>query len=163
MVTQPAAPGMFPITQHTRGSFAGIVSRTAAMVIDFAIVSVVLAVTYLVFTAVRFVLRPRSFTFPAPTLSSVTLVGALAAVIYFTICWTTSGRTYGDVLLGLRVVTRRGDRLHLIVAVLRALACVIFPLGLFWCGVDRSRRSLQDVLLRTRVIYDWPEHHPPPR
>ena len=29
-----------------------------------------------------------------------------------------------------------------------------FPIGLLWCGVSSSRKSVQDVVLRTTVIYD---------
>jgi hypothetical protein len=37
---------------------------------------------------------------------------------------------------------------------LRALLCVIFPVGLFWSAVSR-RRSVQDVVMRSVVVYDW--------
>jgi uncharacterized RDD family membrane protein YckC len=37
--------------------------------------------------------------------------------------------------------------------VLRAVACVLFPVGLAWVAVDRRRRSVQDIVLGTRVIY----------
>jgi hypothetical protein len=33
--------------------------------------------------------------------------------------------------------------------------CVLFPLLLFWAVVDRHRRSVQDLLVRTSVVYDW--------
>jgi hypothetical protein len=38
---------------------------------------------------------------------------------------------------------------------LRALLCVIFPVGLFWSAVSRGRRSVQDVLMRSVVVDDW--------
>jgi hypothetical protein len=38
--------------------------------------------------------------------------------------------------------------------ILRAIACVLFPLGLLWSGISASRRSLQDLVLRTVVVYD---------
>jgi hypothetical protein len=31
---------------------------------------------------------------------------------------------------------------------------VVFPFGLLWCGVSRGRLSLQDLLLRSVVVYD---------
>ena len=34
-----------------------------------------------------------------------------------------------------------------------AVACVILPVGLVWVAVDADRRSAQDLLLRTRVVY----------
>jgi len=75
------------------------------------------------------------------------------AVLYLTACWTVSGSTAGAVTMGLRVVGRRSPRLNLLVGLLRAVCCVIFPIGLLWVVVDRQRRSLQDIVFRTRVIY----------
>jgi len=46
--------------------------------------------------------------------------------------------------------TLRGAR-----AFFRAVVCAVFPLGLLWCAVDRKRRAIHDLLLRTRVVYDW--------
>jgi hypothetical protein len=37
----------------------------------------------------------------------------------------------------------------------RAVFCVAFPPLLFWAIVNR--RSVQDLVLRTAVIYDWAE------
>jgi hypothetical protein len=34
----------------------------------------------------------------------------------------------------------------------------VFPIGLLWCAVSTSRRSLQDIVVRTSVIYDWQAH-----
>lgn len=46
-----------------------------------------------------------------------------------------------------------------------ALACALFPIGLLRVAVSQENRSLQDVVLRTSVIYGWcdslaaPESH----
>jgi hypothetical protein len=32
---------------------------------------------------------------------------------------------------------------------------VAFPVGLFWIVVSRDNRSVQDLLLRSAVVYDW--------
>ena len=69
--------------------------------------------------------------------------------------WSISGRTYGDVVMGLRVVNFRGHRLHVVGALVRAVACAAFPIGLLWVAVSRENRSVQDMVLRTSVIYDW--------
>jgi uncharacterized RDD family membrane protein YckC len=39
---------------------------------------------------------------------------------------------------------------------LRAIGCVLFPIGLLWVVIDRQRRSLQDIVFRTRVVYSRP-------
>jgi uncharacterized RDD family membrane protein YckC len=76
------------------------------------------------------------------------------AVVYLAVAWATTGRTYGTRLLGLRVLSTRYTRLGWTRSVLRALACVLLPVGLLWCGVSPSRRSLQDVVLGSVVVYD---------
>jgi uncharacterized RDD family membrane protein YckC len=57
--------------------------------------------------------------------------------------------------MGLRVVGREGENLRLVGALLRALCCSVFPVGLLWAAVNQENRSVQDVLLRTSVVYDW--------
>jgi uncharacterized RDD family membrane protein YckC len=42
------------------------------------------------------------------------------------------------------------------VGFLRAIGCVLFPIGLLWIVIDRQRRSLQDIVFRTRVVYSRP-------
>ena len=58
--------------------------------------------------------------------------------------------------IGLRVVGRRSQRVRLPVGLLRAIGCVLFPVGLLWVVIDRQRRSLQDIVFRTRVVYSRP-------
>ena len=41
------------------------------------------------------------------------------------------------------------------VAFLRAAFVIALPVGLFWVLVSGANRSVQDVVLRTSVIYDW--------
>jgi uncharacterized RDD family membrane protein YckC len=57
--------------------------------------------------------------------------------------------------MGLRVVGPGEDPVRFLTALCRAGVCVLFPLGLAWCAVDRRRRAAHDLLTRTRVIYDW--------
>jgi uncharacterized RDD family membrane protein YckC len=66
-----------------------------------------------------------------------------------------TGRTYGDSLLGLRVLSFRRRIPGWTLSFVRAVLCVMFPLGLFWVVFSPSRRSIQDVMLRTIVVYDW--------
>ena len=35
------------------------------------------------------------------------------------------------------------------------MLCVVFPVGLLWSAVSRERRSLQDLVVRSVVVYDW--------
>ena len=161
MVTQNVEPvaGIGPariVAADMRGTPAGIATRGAANVVDFAVTATMLGGIYAGLATLRFLRNPRSFTFPAPSLVLVIEVASVVAALYFATCWALSGRTCGALLLGLRVVGRDGRHPRVIVATLRAIACVVFPVGLLWAGVDRLGRSVQDLLLRTSVVYDWP-------
>lgn len=138
-----------------QGQRAGIVTRTAANVIDFAVVVGVLAGGYAAWCAVMFLIDPARFRFPAPSFLALLICHTIVLFTYFTVSWATSGRTYGNHLLGLRVVNFRGERLRWPTAVVRAGFCVVLPIGLYWAVVSPTNRSLQDTLLRTSVLYDW--------
>ena len=111
-------------------------------------------VLYLGVAGARFVWSPVSFTWPQPsTVVSIQIAGLLATV-YLTTAWVTTGRTYGAALMGLRVLSTRGRKLGWALALVRALTCVVFPVGLLWSAVSRNRCSLQDLVLRSVVVYD---------
>ncbi|MGK2867688.1 MAG: RDD family protein [Mycobacterium sp.] len=132
---------------------AGVVSRSVAAVIDLLFVGVVLGALYVGLILARLMFNPTTFSFP--TLNGVfsTAVMFGVAVFYLTACWAVSGCTVGAVTMGLRVTGRRGGRLPPLIALIRAGACVLFPVGLLWVAVDSRRRSLQDVVLGSRVVY----------
>jgi uncharacterized RDD family membrane protein YckC len=140
--------------QPLQGRRAGMVTRILADGIDFAVVAGILGLAYLGVAAVRFVWRSWTFTFPTPSFLLVLVIGATVSVLYLTATWGTTGRSYGKHVLGLRVVGPFG-RLRIAGAFVRAVLCVIFPLGLAWVLVSRHNRSLQDAVLRTSVVYDW--------
>ena len=135
---------------------AGIVSRGLAALVDMLVVIVTMGLLYLGLVLTTLVLNPTSFRFPAPNLIFSTAVTIVVSVLYLTACWTLSGRTVGAILLGIRVRGRGAERLGVAVAIVRAVACVLFPIGLLWVAVDRQRRSIQDIALGSRVIYDRP-------
>jgi uncharacterized RDD family membrane protein YckC len=147
-----------PVPREARpfqGQRAGLVTRLIANMVDALTVSLALLALHLGINATLFLVSPRDFEFAtASVLLSVT-TALLAMVIYMTAAWSITGRTYGDHVMGLRVVGRHGDRVWPPTALVRAALCVGFPIGLLWCGVSASRRSVQDVVLRTSVIYDW--------
>ena len=79
----------------------------------------------------------------------------VVTTIYLAVGWVTTGRTLGDQVAGLRVVRASGPLMGLVRALLRALLCVLFPIGLLWCVASRRKASVQDLLVRTSVVYDW--------
>jgi uncharacterized RDD family membrane protein YckC len=138
-----------------QGQRAGIVTRTAANVIDFSMVVGALGFGYAAWCAFSFLINPTRFSFPAPPFLALLVCFALVLFAYFTVSWATTGRTYGNHLLALRVVNVRGERLRWPGAVVRAGFCVALPIGLFWAVLSPTNRSLQDTVLRTSVLYDW--------
>ena len=157
-----------PIPREARpyqGLRAGLVTRLVAACVDAGVVAVVLVASYIGYAGARFLIDPRGFKVPKTSLFFSLTTALVVAVLYLAAGWAISGRTYGCHVLGLRVVSWHGRRLRLPIALLRALFCVVFPVGLFWCAASRASRSVQDVLLRSSVVYDWEpgspwRHHP---
>jgi uncharacterized RDD family membrane protein YckC len=137
-----------------QGRRAGLVTRSLANVADVVVVVLLLVGGYTAVAATRFLLRPAAFTFPAPAAATLLIIGLCLQAVYFAVTWGVVGGTYGDRLLGLRVTDDRGARLGWGRCVVRALLCTVFPIGLFWVLVSRENRSVQDVVLRTSVVYD---------
>ena len=150
-----------PAGASVAGEGAGVVSRAVAATVDVAVVLLALLAGYLAVAGARLVLRPRRFAWPEPGSATLATLGIALMVVYLAVCWSTTGRTVGDQLMGIRVVNDRSERIGLAHALMRSMACVVFPLGLLWCAVDRRRRSVQDLLVRTTVIYDWRVRIPP--
>lgn len=153
-------PARWSHGHELQGRGAGLFSRFAAAMVDLVVILLLLGVIYAVSAGFAFLVDPRNFQWPERIGWTIPLVGLVLATPYLTIAWCSSGRTMGDVLFGLRVVNRRGGRLRLPRALVRALFCLLFPLGLLWIPFSPSRRSVQDIVLRTSVNYDWvPQHH----
>jgi uncharacterized RDD family membrane protein YckC len=156
-----------PIPREARpfqGHRAGLMTRIAAAAIDLGIVIVALGVCYLGVSAFLFLRDPPSFSPPAPSPLVMYVAGGLLLMLYLAVSWMGNGRTYGNHVMGLRVVNRRGHRLHPVVSFVRAALYVVFPIGLLWVLVSGHNRSLQDLIVRTSVIYDWYARgmpHPP--
>jgi uncharacterized RDD family membrane protein YckC len=141
------------VTQPEPPRVAGIVSRGVAAFIDLVVVGVVIGLLYLGLLLSRLIFNPTAFQLPAVDVLFSTAAVLFISALYLAGAWSVSGCTVGAVAMGLRVVSRRSDGVRPVVAVLRAVACVLFPIGLAWVAVDRRRRSVQDILLGTRVIY----------
>jgi uncharacterized RDD family membrane protein YckC len=143
-----------------QGHPAGIVSRGAAAVVDLLLGAGIVAGLYLGVAGVAFIVSPRRFHWPSNLGWSLPVVGFVVAVAYLTLTWCVTGRSYGDALFGLRVINVHGDRVNVVVAVVRAALYVFFPIGLLWVVVSGKNRSVQDIVLRTSVIYDWVPEQP---
>jgi uncharacterized RDD family membrane protein YckC len=138
-----------------QGRRAGVVSRLLADGIDLAVVLASLAGVYLVIAGFRFLVRPRAFSWPELSALNLGTLGWILLIAYLTIGWAITGRTFGKTVLGLRVVDAEGSRPRLGRAFVRALLCAAFPIGLLWCVLSHRSASVQDLLVRTTVVYDW--------
>ena len=137
---------MIPIEARSlQGQPAGLFSRIVANVLDLGVVVVGVVGAYLGWTAVKLLWQGSSFTRPTPTFAQAFLFATVLNILYFAGAWTTSGRTVGDRVMGLRVLDRSGRRLRLGLALVRGLLCTLFPFGLLWAGISREDRSIQDL------------------
>jgi uncharacterized RDD family membrane protein YckC len=133
---------------------AGVVTRLMAACVDAVAVLLVTVAVDLGAAGIRFAWSPMNFRWPRPPTQIAVMVLLVAAVLYLTAGWAVAGRTYGGRLLGLRVLSARYGVVRWPRAFVRALAYVLFPVGLLWSGISATRRSLQDLVLRTVVVYD---------
>ncbi len=145
-----------------QGERAGFVSRAAAAGIDVTLVFLVVLGTVAVLWMLSFIIDPTASSTPAfaggeriPGILAFVLYGYFLNWLYWTVCWATSGRTIGNLVMGLRVVNFRGQHQRWGGAAVRSLFCTTLPIGLLWVVVSGANRSVQDVVLRTSVIYDW--------
>jgi uncharacterized RDD family membrane protein YckC len=159
-VTSPGVSSVPREAQPHQGHEAGLISRFSGSLIDGALVTLVVLVGYLSANVAVFMLDPRSFRVLDISFAFLLGAGIVVAVLYLATGWALTGRSYGCHVMGLRVVDRRRRRPRPLLALLRAGFCVLVPVGLFWCAISRGRSSLQDVVLRTSVVYDW-ERRPP--
>ena len=150
----PPAPPAESTRTTVHGQAAGFVTRAIGATVDACAVVLAVAIGYVVVAGFRFLLRPRTFQFPAPGFAVILLVVAVTLAAYLTVTWAIPGRTYGDQLMGLRVTDLQGGPLHWSRAGARAVLCVLFPIGLAWVLVSTRNRSVQDIVLRTAVVYD---------
>lgn len=151
---------MQPGALDRHGLPAGIVTRAIAGAVDYAVIAVTVLAIHFARVALRFLWNPVSFHWPRANFALMLGAGAVLMLMYLTVAWSTSGRTWGGAMMSTRVVTPKGNRLGLGYALARAAFTIVFPIGLFWCALP-ERRSVQDMVLRTRVLYDYPirEHH----
>lgn len=141
-----------------QGERAGFVTRAIAACIDVVLVIITVLLTAAAWWMISFIVNPSDAAFGAgraPKVATMVVYGYFLNVAYWTVGWATGGRTIGNLIMGVRVVNFRGERVRWAGALIRALFCTVFPIGLLWVIVSGANRSVQDVVLRTSVIYDW--------
>jgi uncharacterized RDD family membrane protein YckC len=149
-----AAPAVVLPAASAPPRSAGVVTRLLAAAVDAVAVVALAALLDLGAAGARFLWSPMDFRWPH--VATPVLIGVLlaVAVAYLAAGWALAGRTYGSKLMGLRVLSTRHGLLGWTRSILRALVCVLWPVGLLWCAVSRTRRSVADLVLATVVVYD---------
>jgi len=160
--TGPQINPIPPKARGFQGLRAGVISRAMAGGVDYAVIIASTLGTYVGVVVLLFLLDPRDFQPVSWSFGEFLLLGFAYMFFYLTISFATTGRTIGARIMGLRVVGRKGTKMRWVPAALRAGFCTAFPVGLFWCAISRENRSVQDVVLRTSVIHQWPVAHEAP-
>jgi uncharacterized RDD family membrane protein YckC len=127
------------------------------MVVDIASVVAIVGIGYGLWAGVRLLRDPRGFEWPQLSFTTLVTIALVVAVAVLTASWTATGRSPGGRLMGLRVMGPDGSPPRPLRSLLRAILCVVFPMGLFWSALSKRNASVQDLLVRTSVVYDWHE------
>jgi uncharacterized RDD family membrane protein YckC len=143
-----------------QGHRAGFASRVVADAIDLVVAWLLGLAALLAAGVVLYLLTGPPLRLPVlPNWLDASGFGAVA-VVYLGLSWAATGRSVGKQIAGLRVVDRVGHRLSLWRSFARALLYVLFPAGLLWVLASRRNASVQDLVVRTAVLYDWAYHAP---
>jgi uncharacterized RDD family membrane protein YckC len=137
------------------GQTAGLITRVSANVIDLLVAMLIVVAVYFGVCGVLFLRRGATFTFPTVGYATAYWAWFTVLVVYFAWSWASTGRTLGDHAVGLRVRRKDGQPLRGLRALVRAILCAALPLLLLWVAIDGKRRSVQDIVVGTRVVYDW--------
>ncbi|HEY1597226.1 MAG TPA: RDD family protein [Thermoleophilaceae bacterium] len=135
-------------------SYAGIVTRGVALVIDSALVNLLAIV---IGGAVNLVasLFGNNLNFDLGGAVVAAVLWFLWVGFYFTTFWAVTGQTPGDRILGIQVVSADGGGVGALQAIRRylGLALCLLSLGLGFVPVlfDSRRRGLHDMLGGTVV------------
>jgi uncharacterized RDD family membrane protein YckC len=141
-----------------QGHRAGFASRVVADAIDLVVAWLLGLAALLAAGVVRYLLTGPPLRLPVlPNWLDASGFGAVA-VVYLGLSWAATGRSVGKQVAGLRVVDRAGRRLSLWRSFCRAVLYVLFPAGLLWVLASRRNASVQDLIVRTAVVYDWAYH-----
>ena len=156
-----------------QGYYAGFTSRAVAIIIDYAIISLVTAVVvaslslfFGIPSVGRFIqwldsiLPGSQRIFDALTSSPFGLVFFVVfQYLYFVFFFSTTGQTVGKAIMGLRVVTINGQRMGVKRSLIRTLCYTISlaPLGLgfLWVLGEDRRKAWHDKIAHTYVLYVW--------
>jgi uncharacterized RDD family membrane protein YckC len=141
--------------QQLQGLRAGFISRAVASGTDVVLVVCVYVVGVIMVSIAWDLLFSKSISVADPPHWVNELLLSLLLIGYLTAGWSSTGRTFGKQMMGLRVIGPDGNPLRFWRALFRAILCATFFPVLLLAMVNRRNRGLEDVAFRTVVIYDW--------
>lgn len=159
--------------RNLEGQYAGFLSRAFGLILDYVIITAVVAVMGLLigllFDAFRIDLANcATSTSVAPFAVRacqagrriLAVVALLFGPLYYVFFWMLTGQTIGQRIMGLRVMRLNGRRLGFWRCLVRWIGyqiCILtLGIGFAWVLVDNRRMGWHDKLARTCVIYAWP-------
>ncbi len=155
MTVEPVSP----VPREARGyqgEVAGLVTRMVGSSIDAGVVALVLLAGWVGLNGFKFLLDPRGFQFSGASFLLTFTAACVVTVIYLTGGLGDHRPDLGQPRDG--PAGRRPARAGGCVRRWRCCAaCSARSSRSGWCGaaVNPSRRSVQDIVLRTSVVYDW--------
>lgn len=160
-------PNKIMKTPTWRGHYAGFASRLLAVVIDFLILAVVIAISNLLYNAVfvnlsafnQLLIGRTTVTPPEARIAISVILIFIVFATYFIFFWTVIGSTVGGVIVGLKIINVRGKNPSLWQSTIRFFSEFFLPvfgaIGSIWILFRHDRRALFDRFAGTFVIYDW--------
>lgn len=142
--------------RERQGLRAGFASRATANLIDLGIVATIYVIGLVAVGVGRYLLSNEPYALPDPGATVTVIIEYGIAGVYLLTAYLGTGRTVGKQIMGLRVVSTRGNRLRIPAALVRTAIVVPFGwISLAWSIVSHKNAALHDIAARTAVLYDW--------
>ena len=144
--------------REVTGHYAGPVGRALAYALDTVVVTLTYTGSGATFDWLARTFLDRSLVSDVDTWVSAVVLSAWSFVYFFG-SLAVAGRTPGQALVGLRVVTRDGATLPPLAAFVRTLllpvSFLLLGLGLVGVVIGREHRALHDVVAKSAVVLDF--------
>jgi uncharacterized RDD family membrane protein YckC len=144
---------------NVEAPYAGFWIRAVGYIVDSLIVSIIGAALGFLIGLIAGSVNPNAAadaTSPAATTTSL-VVGVLVSLSYYAGMWTMNGATFGQRLMGLRVVDAQTlQAIGPVTAIVRWIGLVLSFLfcfaGVIWVAYDSRKQGLMDKLAGTVVV-----------
>jgi uncharacterized RDD family membrane protein YckC len=144
--------------ESLQGRYAGFASRFASFAVDLVVFTGIFLIVLAAINFTATVLTGKDVNFNRNN-TWVVIAYLVWGFVYFAYFWGLNGRTAGEALFGVQVLTDEGGDVSFRRAVLRTLtfplSFLILGLGFLGILLGDQRRALHDVIAGTVVVYSW--------